>query len=375
MAGSGKLIKTVFQTGPDDSLAAEDVYEGGGSPENTYDDKRGGAIDTMDAIGDSSNQPSTPASFESATESSTAPQTYSSSEAMQRMAASSSSVAGFLNNLSQTAKDLFNLIPAQSNVIAGSQTVNSFLPINDIKAVVDIISNLSNNNFDNNVVDNGGQTQLIATTITAASNAGINGGFQAIEKNPSIDRNVLADSAAQAIEQTVAVGNIGVVLDVSQTDLMSNIITRKPGIVQTILSSPSITNVPLRNQNVVFKVIKDAIDKADPGWNTTNINGQTLVDLKDMKISQQMKELIRYNIFELPLTVEVGDENSSNPAVDVELGPNGDVETIADYKKSVAMLAGSQFPIISVKSALDIQFEYLGVETNNLITRQKSSLI
>lgn len=366
---SGKLVKTVFQTGPDDSLAAEDVYEGGGSPENTYDDKRGAAIDTMDAVSGEAASSSSSTPFAAATTASAAATSYSSSESNSRMAGSNNSVVGFLNNLSQAAKDLFNLLPSQSNLTAGGTPVTGNVAISDVRAVVNIINNLSNNNFTRELVDTGAQTQLISNAITTASNAGINGGFQALEKNPSLDRTVLVDSAISSITSTVADGNLGVILDVSQTSLMSDIITRKPGIVQTIFSSPAITNIPLKDQNTIYNVLKTSLDAADPGWNTMELKDVKITDLKDIKISDQMQKLIRYNIFELPLTVELGDDTDHNPAIDVELSSSGDSDIIEAYQRSVDMYAGSQFPIVSVRDNLDAEFQYLGITSNSSISR------
>ena len=371
---SGKLVKTVFQTGPEDELAAVDVYEGGGGTENTYDDKRAEAIDTMAALTEEASADSNDESFATTDGQEAASEDFSFNDIIDRMDGEQSGITGFLNNLSQTAKSLFNLLPTQSSVFSNNTSIGGSVNISDLKAIVNIINTLSNDNFKQGVVDKGAQAKLITTSVTSISNAGLNGSYQALDKNPNIDRTVLRDSAVEAIKNTVVKGNLGVALDVSQTDIMTDVINKDPGIIKTILSSSTLLKIPLKDQSTLFKVFTDSFTKADSKWNTVYLRDTLLTDLKDFSFSDQMKELLRYNIFNLPLTVLVNENIDNNPAFDKELDTDINSVINKNFNNSVDMYAGSQFPIIDLKTALDQKFEYLNINNTSTVTRQNLSI-
>jgi hypothetical protein len=394
---SGKLIETTFQTGPDDDLAAVDVYEGGGGVENTYDDKRAQAIDNMDIVGASGSN-STQESFAPAGETGFDNSAFASPEAFARMAGDTSALVGYLNNLSNAAKALFNLRPSQSSVSVGSNSVKPVANIKDIKAVVNIINNLSSNNFDNKVIDKGASQQLITSAAVTASNNGIHGAYQALVKNPNLDRTVLTDSAIDAIEQTVAVGNLGIALDVSQTELMATVIEKSPAIIQAILSTPTLVDISEKDSGKVFGTFLDSFNAANPNWNKTTINNNEITDLKEYSLSRTMRDLLYSQVLSLPLTVYKGTDRTPNSSIDYELddltnvdivqaiyGSDVSIETISEmsalwnspehqnninnHKSSSDMYIGSLFNKLSVQESIDKHFSYINAKTNSLVYR------
>lgn len=400
---SGKLIETTFQTGPQDDLAAVDVYEGGGGVENTYDDQRANAIDVMDALGGSANGASSQESpFNAGSQQTTSSESsYSFTEAFKRMAGSESSISGFLNNLSTSAKSLFSLFPSSSSINVGSAPIKNLASINDVKSMVGIINTLSKNNFNKTVTDTGATKELITKTVTTASNNGINGSYQALVKNDTLDRKVLIDSAIDSIDQTVKIGNIATALDVSQTNLMSDVISKNPGTIQTVFNTPKLENIKIQDQNDIYKVLSSSFTNANVNWNKTIIKDKTITDLKDMNVSDQMKKLITYDVNNLELTIYVGSDRTENVLIDYQLddisnmavietmfGVDVSAETIAEqtalwnsighqeaieqYQTSKDMLIGSMFGGMTVQNAIDKHFSYLNIKTNTLVYRPEA---
>lgn len=395
---SGKLIETTFQTGPDDDLAAVDVYEGGGGVENTYDDKRAQAIDNMDIVGASGSNSASQESFAPQAGGTFDNSAFASPEAFQRMAGDTSALVGYLNNLSSAAKALFNLRPSQSNISVGSNTVKQVANIKDVKAVVNIINNLSSNNFDNKVVDKGASQQLITSSVVTASNNGIHGAYQALVKNPNLDRDILTNSAIDAIDQTIAVGNLAVALDVSQTELMASVMEKRPGIVQTILSTPALVDISEKDSGKLFGTFLNSFNVANPNWNKATINNSEITDLKEYNLSKTMKDLLYSQVISLPLTVYKGTDRTPNSSIDYELddltdvtiiqaiyGNDVSIETISEqanlwnspehqnninnHKSSSDMYIGSLFDKLTVQESVDKHFSYINAKTNSLVYR------
>lgn len=404
---SGKLVKTTYQTGPNDDLIVKDGYGGGGGgPDQysgtktgtSYDEKRDAAIDVLDQLQADSKELKTKTAVLnkniSASGGSDSNEPYSSSESNQRMSGGNTSVNGFLNDLSQNAQGLFNVSRSKSKLSSGSLSGN--LSITDINAVLNIIDNLSGGNFKKPVKDKGAIKELVKTAVKTASSSGINGTYQALASSTNVDKDILVDAAKESIRETIKTGDISIALDVAQSSLMSGVIAKDPGLIGLILNSEALTTIAPKDRNNLFNFFFIAFGNSNSGWNTLELNSVEITDLKGNKISEQMKELLKYGLFKLPLTVYRGNENTINTSVDKQLtnpiddgvakalfGENVTQEQIntalttwesvamktlvANHNRISDMYIGSQFFPFTVEEELDLHFEYVNAKVNSLV--------
>jgi hypothetical protein len=393
---SGKLVPTVFQTGPDDELMAVDVYKGGGGntyggteSDSSYDAKRDEAIDIVDQIKEQITNDNGD-NFAQSQNSEKGTEPYNASEAFKRMAGESSAIIGFLNNLSNTARDLFKLLPESSSIKTNNGTnLNNSLSIKDVTSIVGIIGSLSNNNFTTKVTDQGATKELITSSVVSASKIGINGGFQAISKNPSIPKEVLVSAASDSIRQTLSDGNLGVALDVIQSDVSKDVLRKDPGLINQILKTTSLSSESKEKRTKLFSLFVDAFEKADENWNKSNRGNQTVIDLKGRELSKDLSDLLKTEVMSLPLGILVSKFSQINSAIDFQLSDrnndfvffsiyNDQMEEeqkqpiLADWNNLnnlsvrdkhfdyVKMYAASIIPSMSIQEELDKYFPLLG---------------
>lgn len=406
MSSSGKTVKAIYQTGPDDELLVKDGYEGskpyaGTKTGTSFDELRDSAVDTLEQLKEQAEDlesETADVNDEIATEEETPDEPYSEQESSQRMAAGNSTLSGLLNNLSQEARSSFGMSSSLSNVTLNGASLGSGINVTDLKAIIGIINNLANGNFANDVKDTGAVTVLITRAVTAASNSGVQGAYTALVKNPTIDRSVLVDSATSSIRSTVAAGNISLAMDVASSGLMPDVIKKDPGIIKAILEMPNIKNITPKDRVSLFGILNLAFNINDNAWNAVETDRGILTDLKNINISDAVSNLIKDEVHSLPLIVLPGSENTLNPAIDKYLsnpsgtgimeaiyGPNvtsteiTEIKALWDseentikvnnHKRNVDMLIGSTFDNISVQTSLDINFDYLNITVNSSISR------
>jgi hypothetical protein len=324
---SGKTVTTIYQDGPDDSLIVKDGYEGsqpyaGTKTGTSYDALRTAAIDAVEQLKQHSDDLKTETAEinKNISISREAPNNpLSSNEGFKRMSGSDGSILGSLNNLSTSVGSLFNLSPSDSSIVSGGSKISTDISLTDINSVLGIINKLSNGNYKETAKDSGATTTLIKTATSLASNNGINNTYQALVKNEELDRSILIEAAKESIKDTVAVGNINLVLDVSKAGLLGDVVLKEPSIIKTILSSNFVSPVSINDKKLLFNSLFDSFQLSGLSWNKTNNNLVEITDINVYDLSEDILSALLKDITTTPLTVFAGNENTKNAAIDKQL--------------------------------------------------------
>lgn len=323
---SGRIVTTIYQDGPDDSLIVKDGYEGskpyaGTKTGTSYDELRSAAIDTLDQLKEHSKDLKTePVEINkniSVPKEKSEP--LDKNEGYRRMSGSDGSILGSLNSLSSEASSLFTMNNTDSSVTGSSGNIKTSLSLTDITALLNIVNKLSNGNYSGTAKDTGAASKLIATTTAVASNNGINDTYQALVKNPSIDKKVLVNAAVSSIKETINNDNVNLTLDVSKAGLLSDAIIKEPSLVSKILSVKLNDNVSQKDKKLLFKSLFDSFTKSGFNWNKSKKNGEFITDLGSNILSTDMAKALLVDICSVPLTVYVGEETTKNAAIDKQL--------------------------------------------------------
>lgn len=335
------LVKTTFESGPDDSLAAVDVYEGGGSEiVNSYQKKSGGAIDVLSRVngggsgggtsgggssgGGSSSGGSAGGSATSTGGASGGGAALTKNQINRILSNGNNAIFGYLTDLSSEVSKKFGTDKDTKNkvgtVVKGvPKPLNTDYSASDVKNIAGIANALSDGKYDNKVTDKKALDSLVSATVVTGAEAGLPEIFSTIAGNPDHDVDVLANSAKEAIELTISKGSVDVLFDVAKTKYIDQMNTRYPELIQDLfvsLAKPD--ELTEQDFNSFYFDLTSNLDKVRPNWNTTYRDNKP-IQFTDISIANEfLDELAKsYSIF-APLNIKLNLDSEYNSAVDVE---------------------------------------------------------
>ena len=289
-----RLVETTFQSGPDDGLAAVDVYKKDTSEVvNSYDATEPEAIDVLDSLNgkaDESNKDEPPSDSEGNDDGSSNPEGSDSSgnddpfeslnpdtsdreitdsELVDRLTEGDQELGQCLRDLDDKTLSKLDIPKTSRDSIFGDfggikAKLPSKVPLPSVKSVATMVNNLSKGNYPAIIQDVGSKTNLIGSLTNIASALKLPDAFSKIAEYSGISTSILVDAAKQGINSSLARGDLGAFKDVAKSSVASRMKYVIPNISnKAIRALEKPVEVDLRNYSDFYDDTTKALDKMD----------------------------------------------------------------------------------------------------------------
>lgn len=415
-----RLVKTIFQAGPDDQLIVKDVYDSNSSEVvNSYDKTEPEALDVLDPLNgkakdEKQNNEDTPSDSPDSSDSGGGNDPFSDlnpdtlsrdiglEEMLDRYGNGDVNIETALREMSDGASGDFDLPDEFANDVyynlgdKSGKLLPSF-PVGDARRLASIVNSLCNGSYNLGITDSGALTNLLARLANMASAMRLPGVLGAVANCFSPD--ILNGAAVSGINSSLGRGDIGVFNDVMRTGIGGGLRYSMPNIVNQVINGArrprEITNGGLANY---YQDARNGLSTVDPNWNTVNRNGSRVFNGSQMQTNPFFMDSVRANVTSQPLNISVSPNGSygnyidretadlSNPAVFESLyGPNVPLSErsriINEWKQdtgrtngynqrqddSYLLLMADEQPT-TVANSLSNDFPYINISTDSSIT-------
>lgn len=350
-----KLVKTTFQSGPDDGLLAVDIYESeSGEVVNSYDKTESEALDVLDTLNGKASAGS-PISgllglsglgglaeqFGSNLLSDLVggldlsnPFTNLNPDVTQQLLDMDESVARYSNEdinaaaaireMSDPVKNQFLIPKTDANNVFGTfsdvtKKISTVLPITDTRNIGNLVNNISKGNYPTSYVDKGALSNLISNTVNMASIAKLPKAFSTIAQYSGIDTRVLTKAATSAINVSLQRGDIEVFKDVARTSIANDLKYAMPNVVNRVIGSVERPREVTYNDTPrYYQEARDSFTRVDPNWNKTVRGSGSVINGTAIATNPFMMQCVRSSVTAQPLVIKTSSSGNLGNYIDPE---------------------------------------------------------
>lgn len=393
-----RLVKTTFQSGPDDGLAAVDVYKKDTSEVvNSYDATEPEAIDVLDSINgkaDESNKedPSgenasndnpddggdpqgaggedggdTGGGSDGGSDSppdggdddpfgtmdpDTSNREITDDEIQDRLSDGDEELGQCLRDMDDRTTSRFKLDPSAANKVFGEfagikSKIPTLVPVPTIRNMATMVNNLSNGNYPSVIQDVGAKSGLIGSITNLTSALKLPGAFSKIAEFSGISPNILVDAARIGISTSLARGDLGAFKDVAKSNIASRMKYVIPNLSNRAISAmQQPMDVDLRNYGSFYNETRSALDTMDPSWSSYNRGNGSVINGSVAGNNPFFMKTMRASVTSSPLGLKPPRNNTSGNLIDIDYAditkPDvfsaiyGDEVSIADKARIIA---------------------------------------
>jgi hypothetical protein len=272
-----RLAVTVFEGGPDDTLAVQDVYGSASEKQtiNSFQDQAAATIDsTIGAlksvgVGNIINMIKTVNGAKSQ---------LTAAAAIARMVGSNAALQGYLRNLSASSLNALGISPnlVKEVTVAVGTYASLINPKNvgDVRAIAGAINSITGN-FVPQINDMGAMSSLVGGLTTLSSSLGLPGVYSALANAANaagLNNSALINAAAIALPRALATGNMSALRDLAGNVMAKEINALVPNLAKSMVSK---FRASLHSS---YDDVNEALLAVDPNYQSCSRSGGNAVD-------------------------------------------------------------------------------------------------
>lgn len=280
MAGPGLLVKTTYTSGPNDKLAAVDVYKKpGAAVVNSWQDL--GAKVGLDVLGalTGTGKGAISSLIKGVINGKL---TLDPQAILNRMTGGNSPLGAAFRNVSDGIKSAValpgNLANSVIATVNGTIHAVSAAAMDDVRGLSSVINAATNGNYGISIVDNGAMAGMVASVSLQGSALGLPNVFSTLARSIQ-SPSILSSAAGMIVGTAVRTGNLNLLMDISSSGVALQVGLQYPSLARdTFRYARPPQGLQSQGYPAYYGQVKSSMSSLSGGWSDYSRAGQSTYD-------------------------------------------------------------------------------------------------